>query len=331
MRTYFVATIVGVACMLGGCSQGQGLDTPKDAHSKLEIEYTVVKGSSIKKVAEELVGKEVMSDTQAILDYMRQKKMYPGTYTFSASMTPHEIADVLAGKVQDKYIVRLVIPEGYTIHDIDALLVKQLGFKEGSFINVADTVDRSRYTLLKDLSKQHSLEGYFFPDTYIVDKRTTSPEQVAQQLLKTFQDRVASLLEDLPSSGHSLDEVITMASLIEKETTLRDDRAIVAGVLWKRIESGWYLGVDAALLYERSNAEGRDITYQDLQDSSPYNLRKHKGLPPTAIGNPGLSAIKAALYPKESAYWYYLHDSAGNIYYAKTDEEHALNKALYIQ
>lgn len=127
----------------------------------------------------------------------------------------------------------------------------------------------------------------------------------------------------------SLHEVITMASIVEMEVRTTDDRPIVAGILWKRLDSGWMIGADATLLYLK---EDRSIDYQDLQEESPYNTRKNAGLPPGPIGNPGIKAILATLTPEESPYFFYLTTlDTGEVIYAVTNEEHNANKVKYLQ
>ena len=119
-----------------------------------------------------------------------------------------------------------------------------------------------------------------------------------------------------------------VASLIEKEVILEKDKALVSGIIYKRLQNGWTLGIDAALLYEKDNNK---ITYEDLNSNSPYNLRKIKGLPPTPICNPSLSSIQAALNPKKSAYWFYLTKPITNeVVYSKTNDEHNLNKRKFL-
>ena len=104
---------------------------------------------------------------------------------------------------------------------------------------------------------------------------------------------------------------------------------MVADILWRRVDNGWMLGVDATLLYEKDNLK---ITSRDLEDDSPYNTRKHKGLPPTPIANPGLASIEAALYPKSNRYWFYLtKPESGEAVYAYSNEEHNENRARYLR
>jgi UPF0755 protein len=119
-----------------------------------------------------------------------------------------------------------------------------------------------------------------------------------------------------------------MASMVEKEVRTAKDLPIVAGILWKRLDSNWFIGADASLLYLKDD---RSIDFKDLQQDSPYNLRNHQGLPPGPIDNPGLKSIMAAMYPEESPYYYYLtKPGTGEVVYAITNDEHNANKAKYL-
>jgi len=144
-------------------------------------------------------------------------------------------------------------------------------------------------------------------------------------MLKNFQKKTADL--NLGSSDHSVEEIMTVASMVEKEANTKDDRYLVAGIIWKRLKEHWVLGIDATLLYLKQNNQ---IDYQTLQETSPYNTRKIQGLPPGPISNPGLDSIKAALTPKDSPYYYYLTSKDGEMIYAKTNDEHNLNKQKYL-
>jgi UPF0755 protein len=135
---------------------------------------------------------------------------------------------------------------------------------------------------------------------------------------------------DFANVTRPMHQVITMASLIEEETKTDAERATVAGILWKRFDAKTGLGVDAAVRYILEKPKGV-LTASDLNVQSDYNLRKYRGLPPGPIANPGLKSIEAALHPKDSEYWYYLHDKQGVIHYAVTNDEQNVNRAKYLQ
>jgi UPF0755 protein len=150
-------------------------------------------------------------------------------------------------------------------------------------------------------------------------------------MLGTFRKRIiAAHAEEIKAGGKTLADIVTMASLIEKESRYDDERAMVSGILWKRFDAGTLLGVDATVRY-RVSKKTEPLTKTDLLIDSAFNTRRIRGLPPSPITNPGESSIMAALQPKDSSYWYYLHGNDGVIRYAVTNDEHNVNKARYLR
>lgn len=137
-------------------------------------------------------------------------------------------------------------------------------------------------------------------------------------------------MAEIERQGKNLEEIIIMASIIEKEMSSPEDGRIISGILWKRIEAGMGLQADATLTY-LTGKPSLKLTEEDLAIDSPYNTYKYRGLPTGPISNPGLNAIKAAIYPEESSYWYYLHDSESQPHYARAFEEHIENKLRYLK
>ena len=157
------------------------------------------------------------------------------------------------------------------------------------------------------------------------------PKFFLERLLFTFQKKVLTdLSDDLAVSKRSLHEFVTMASLIERETRTDEERPVVSGILWKRLDSERGLDVDASIRYGLQKISD-PLTKEDLQNrSNVYNTRRHAGLPPGPIASPGLASFRAALNPQMTDYWYYLHGKDGKIRYAETNEEHNVNKAKYL-
>ncbi len=231
--------------------------------------------------------------------------------------------------------ISLTIPEGYTVRDIDRLIAGKGLAETGAIIGCAKTCDFSSFSFLPPSAglaeRGGRVEGYLYPDTYFVTTGDFEPKDFLTRMLTTFRSRVIDELgADIGASGRTTHEIVTMASLIEEETRTADERPAVSGILWKRFDGEIGLGVDAAVRYIIDKPRGA-ITVSDLDIDSAYNLRKYRGLPPGPIANPGIASIKAALRPKDSPYWYYLHDSQGRIHYAVTNDEHNRNRALYLQ
>lgn len=208
---------------------------------------------------------------------------------------------------------RLVLKEGFTLKDMakECAVVFE-NCKEGEFL---------------ELSK--GKEGYLFPDTYFLPPNATA-EDVIKVAGNNFDKKIKPLEEKIEKFGESVSSVIIMASILEGEAREDYDRRVIAGILWKRIKIGMPLQVDAPFKY--LNGKGTaELSRKDLKIDSPYNTYLYRGLPPTAINNPGIESIKAAISPIETDYLFYLTDSKGIFHYAKTHEEHVLNKARYLK
>lgn len=208
--------------------------------------------------------------------------------------------------------VKVFFPEGLTVYEVVEILGEEI-----------PNFDADRFVLIA-----LGYEGYLFPDTYIFSERIT-PEDALEAMLKNFDAKFSPLEGDLALSGHSKDEIVAMASIIEKEAWDPDVRRMISGILWKRIEEGIPLQVDAAFNYVNGK-NTYQLSYGDLRIDSPYNTYRNRGLPPTAIANPSLDSIEAALHPTLSPYLYYLSDRDGNTYYAKDFEGHKENKRKYL-
>lgn len=235
------------------------------------------------------------------------KRISHGEYYFDNPVSVIKVAMRITGKDFGVDRAKVTFPEGFTNAQIAARLEKEL-----------HEFDSARFL---ELAKKS--EGYLFPDTYIFFPWTT-PDVVFNTLRNTFDKKIEPLEKEIANSKRSFQDIIIMASLIEKEANGADDREVIAGILWKRIDLGIPLQVDAPFLYIIGK-ESKDLTKKDLDIDSPYNTYRNKGLTPTPIGNPGLASIKAALNPKDSPYLYYLHDKDGTIYYARTYQEHLQN------
>ena len=236
-----------------------------------------------------------------------------GTYKLNNDMDYHALISGMrssSGSMSAE-VVDVTIPEGYTVAQTIRLLAEKGVNTEENLLEAAKTAEFS-YEFIDNESEDISrLEGYLFPDTYQFYVNH-NPKGALERLIKNFEQKMMGedVQEELESSGRSMKEIVTIASLIEKETD-GTDQAMIASVIYNRLNGpgdkrGTYgmLQIDAALLYALPDHEGA-ITSADLETDSPYNLRKYAGLPPTPIANPGMTAINAALYPTSSDYYYY--------------------------
>ncbi len=313
--------------------------SPVDSSNTKEESFTVQSGESIGIIAAHLEERQLIRSPWVFKWYARVTgvagKLQAGSFAVSPSSTSSEIMEILhSGKTQEFFVT---VPEGYTVADIDKLMAaKGLG-KPGDILNCAFTCDFETFDFLplkaagtREKGIGSKLEGYLFPETYSVSPTDYNPKFFLERMLGTFRKKIVNgHATEIAASGKTLHQVVTMASLVEEESRHDEERAQVAGILWKRLENRVVLGVDATTRYvlgKRTEA----LTKADVETDSAYNTRRTQGLPPSPIANPGESAITATLSPKESQYWYYLHDKTGVIRYAVTNDEHNVNKAKYL-
>ena len=167
-----------------------------------------------------------------------------------------------------------------------------------------------------------------FPDTYFF-RPGESTEAILSVFDNTFHNKINKIQKEITASGHTLAELLTMASILEKEASKTKDRREIAGVLWQRIKTGMPLQVDAVFPYILGKNTFQ-LNLDDLKTDSPYNTYKYKGLPPGPINNPGIDSILAAATPIKSKYVYFLSDKSGNFHYAVTYAQHLANKKKYL-
>lgn len=266
---------------------------------------------------------------------------YYGRNNNAASKIQAGIYHVEAGESVPDVIKRFVLgetksneqsvtfPEGFTQHQVAARVADRQGSTAAAFLDeTKPSMYAEKFLFLSGLSLNRTLEGYLFPDTYRIGKDDT-PKDVIVRMLRNFDTKVTQELREEARVQHrTLDEIIIMASIIEKEVGNTGDMALVSGILWKRFDANEGLYADATLEYI-VNKNG-ELTVQDLAMDSPYNTRKYRGLPPSPICNPGLSAIIAAIRPQQSDYFYYLTTKDGQTIFSTTNDEHNRNKTKYL-
>jgi len=278
---------------------------------------TIESGQTLFSVSEELHTDNIIKSKRLFEMFMlslgNEKSISEGEYYFSEPMSVLGVAMRISGKQFGIDRQRVTFPEGFTNKNMADRLVQLFpSFDASLFLELAD-----------------GDQGYLFPDTYGFFP-SLAPDMVVTTLKRNFEKKMTTLDEEFAQSKHSKKDIITMASIIEKEARGAEDREIISGILWKRISIDMALQVDAPFLF-LLDKESSELTMRDLATDSPYNTYRYKGLPPGPINNPGLASIKAALNPKSSPYLYYLHDSDGAIHYASTYKEHQANITRYLK
>lgn len=274
------------------------------------------RGETASSIGKKLKDKELIKSELGFKVLMKvldgDTRIQSGTYFFREPNSLFIISLRLTNLLFGTKPYRVFIPEGYSNKKISVLLSKTFpNFSQADF-----------------LQKTAELEGRLFPDTYYFQRESTVDE-IIFELNENWKEQIKSLNQDILLSGRSLDDIMTMASIIERETRTAEDRRLVSGILWKRIEIGMPLQVDATFEYY-TKYNTYTVTKSVMKSDSPYNTYTNKGLPPTPIANPGLDSIKAAISPTKSDYLYYLTGRDGKMYYAEDFTGHKKNRRLYL-
>lgn len=234
-----------------------------------------------------------------------------GDYLFKEPRDLFSIARAMSIGAFGLEPLRIRVPEGATVEEMSRIFGTRL----------------ERFNAQNFIAQAQNQEGYLFPDTYYF-LPNANESIVLQTLRQNFDQKLADLMPQIEASGHSLSDIIIMASILEREAYNTTDRKLISGVLWNRIDRNMALQVDAVFAYTLGKGTF-DLTMADLTSDSPYNTYKFKGLPPTAIGSPSLDSIEAAVNPTKNDYLFFLADKRGVTHYCKTYSCQLANKARY--
>jgi UPF0755 protein len=281
--------------------------------------FIVNRGDGVKTIAANLYQQNIIRSPTGFYLLVKllgiERQLQAGDFRLNRSMDATSIARELTHGILDLWVTML---EGWRKEEVATKLAKDIDIPEQEFL-------------------KYATEGYMFPDTYLIPRDAT-PAGVVKMFTDNFDKKVTvQMREDAKKLGFTLDEVMILASLVEKEGKTAEDRPIIAGILEKRLKAGWPLQVDATIQYAigyqpiEKTWWKKELTADDLKMKSPYNTYLNPGLPPAPICNPGLESIMAVIYPEDSDYWYYLHDLSGVVHYAKTIDEHNANSTKYLQ
>ncbi len=254
-----------------------------------------------------------------------------GGYTVDAPTTLHEFLVTTLKNPSYSDLTITVLP-GWNMWDMDEYFAKEKVLEAGDFTRTAQSKFGEYQKEFAFLKGADSLEGFLFPDTYRVAKNATA-DQIIRTLLREFDKKIGTDYAKLdPEQAY---KKLILASIVQREEFVDKNKPIVAGILEKRANERILLGADATICYgyEKTQTECTpNFIASVLTDkSNPYNTRALHGYPPTPISNVEMSSWEAALNPESSPYYYYLHDSSGQIYYARTNDEHNVNKAKYLK
>lgn len=331
--TLIIAVVLLIALILGGRFLFHALKPGADqAATRTEaVNVTIPEGAGSQKIANLLYEAHVISSQDEFISQVQStgedKKLKPGTFTFAPGLSLSEvITELVSGTGEDG--VKLTIPEGYTVEKTADAVEKALNIPAQEFKDQAKASQFSdEYPFLNN-AYNDSLEGYLYPKTYHF-KEGVSAHDVIRKMLDQYVKETSQLDLTKTPQGLSPQQIMTVASLIERETKIEDERPRVASVIYNRLQKDMLLQIDAAIVY----AVGGDITRvtaKDLEVDSPYNVYKHKGLPPGPICSPSLSAIQAALNPEQTNYLYYVMTSKeGTHTFTETYDDFLVAKEEY--
>lgn len=288
------------------------------------VSIVIPSGAGAAEIASILKQNGLIHNKKTFLLYVRMRgalgNLRAGRYRLSPNMPLAQIVDHLTGKDGETDELSVTIPEGFTLRQIAERLGSQGIVKDPQeFLRV---VQSARPLLSAPFPLPSiGLEGYLFPETYrfLPDSR---PEEVAQAMLDEFTRRFYEPhKEEIARSRHSLHEIVTIASLIERETSVPEERTRIAGVIENRLKRGMRLQIDASVLYALEKHKSR-VLYQDLKVDSPYNTYRQAGLPPGPIASPGLDCLKAALHPEQHDFLFYVAGPEGSHVFSRSEAEH---------
>lgn len=306
---------------------------------KTEVGLTVKTGESSLTIAKKLASLGAVKPAWLFNQYLKRTglatKLKAGEYVLPAGLSPKGVAKLLiTSPGRDEKTI--LIKEGMSNREIAAYLKAQNLITDDSFSGLASRPiadlpsDWPKFDFLTGLPKSATVEGYLFPDTYRLFAEDKG-DALIRKMLDNFNDKLSpEMRQAIVAQNKTILQIVTMASLLEKEVRSTDDMKIVSGIFWQRMANGQRLESCASLAYILG-VNKPQYTIEDTLIDSPYNTYRHDGLPPGPIGNPGLKAIEAAIFPEVTQYNFFLSDpTTGKTIWAKTFEEHKANKAKYL-
>lgn len=295
------------------------------------VSVTIPQNASSAYVAQILFKKELIRNPLIFTLYTRFKdiddRLKAGQYEFRFDQSVPDITNQL---IQGKQSVfKVTIPEGYTVGQITELLSRRGLIKMNTFLREIES-GNFNYDFLEDLPQGPCrLEGYLFPDTYYLSSNILEHE-IIERMLRRFAEKLecSNYRKHVQLMGFTLHQAVIIASLVEKEARVEEERSLIAGVIENRLRKGMPLQVDATIQYALGGQRPK-LYYKDLEVDSPYNTYKINGLPPGPIACPGEASLLAVVNPASTEYLYYVAKPDGTHAFARTLDEHNANKLKY--
>jgi len=329
--TLYLVAVIAVAVGLSIAALGVVRDVTGISKKDASVTVEIPEGATLWSIADILKEKKLIDSEYGLLAYAKIAGInyiyQPGTFTLNAKWGYKEMLKALSVQQNIKETVKVRIIEGKTVNDIAALLEENGVCSAADFTEALETHDYSQYDFIADIpvseGRIYQLEGYLFPDTYEFFKES-DVDTVVKKFLDNFDKRFsAELRAAAAEKGMTVDDVIRLASVVQKEGGSEKTMKMVSAVFQNRLgnKNYLYLQSNATLSYALGEAI-LWITDEQKENKSPYNTYTHKGLPPSAICNPGLKAIQAVLTPDDNNYYFFVTDKDGRFYFSKTANEH---------
>ncbi|WMT40038.1 endolytic transglycosylase MltG [Paenibacillus sp. D2_2] len=331
----FILIIVIVAGA-GGAYVYYGMQPVKASEEAVRV--TIEPGMRTSSIADTMEQQGLIKNAFLFKSYLKLKsegsRFQAGTYDINPGADYDEIiAKLNSGDVVKAEMIRFTIPEGYTIKQMAELLSEQGFVNEETFLKLAKSPTGIDSLLLADIpdkaEMKFRLEGYLFPETYELKLGSSEQEIITRMFTETDHrlHKIPDFEQKLKKSGLSLNEIMTVASLVEREVVVDSERSLVAGVIYNRLAKNMKLEIDATVQYLLDKPKERLMNSDLRKVDSPYNTYLYEGLPPGPIAAPSLKSIEAALAPEASEYLFYVtkKDGSGEHLFAKTYKEHLKN------
>lgn len=307
-------------------------------------------GLGVKAISRDLTAAGIVANDFWFRTFIWQKgleeEIIAGVYELPEKASMRQLVEILTSHTTVDAAVRVRFIEGWTIANMATYLHDEYKIVEDDWYQIVgyplqsayntdgqtvfDPSYEATFTFLEDRPDGVGYEGYIFPDTYLVAS-DGGVDAILQKAFTNFDIKFSDEMRStIASQGKSIYEIVTIASILEREFQTLEDKKVGAGVIANRLAIGMALQMDSTVNYITGKKLAA-VTATDLEVDSPYNTYMYPGLPPGPIANPGLDSLIAAVYPEETEYLYFLHDLEGNTYFAKTHDEHVANKNKYLR